>query len=114
MVKPCSCWTWICLAFANTVNSDANWSGSALFVIKYENLYSQPESSNLIGWQLEEGVVPVWCFVINLFLSLMLCNYNLFHTDQTQQIDDIYVLPQPSPLHLNRATKLQSWREHIV
>ena len=33
-----------------------NWSGSALFAIKYVNLYQQPGSSNLIGWKLEVGV----------------------------------------------------------
>ena len=42
-------------AFANSVDPDqlaseeANWSGSALFTIKYVNLYQQPGSSNLIG-----------------------------------------------------------------
>ena len=35
---------------------EANWSGSALFVIQYVNLYQQPWSSNLIGWKLEVGV----------------------------------------------------------
>ena len=29
---------------------------SALFVIQYVNLYQQPGSSNLIGWQFEVGV----------------------------------------------------------
>ena len=49
-------------AFANSVDPDqlaseeANWSGSALFVIKYVTLYQQPRSSNLIGWKLEVGV----------------------------------------------------------
>ena len=48
-------------AFANSVDpdqlaSEANWSGSALFVIQYVNLYQQPGSSNLISWQLEVGV----------------------------------------------------------
>ena len=44
---------------ANSVDPDqlaseeANWSGSAPFVIKYVSLYQQPGSSNLIGWQLE-------------------------------------------------------------
>ena len=39
-----SCWTRICPAFANRVDpdqlasSEANWSGSALFAIKYVNL----------------------------------------------------------------------------
>ena len=35
---------------------DSNRSGSALFAIKYANLYQQPGSSNLIGWQLEVGM----------------------------------------------------------
>ena len=30
-------------------SEEANWSGSALFAIKYLNLYQQPGSSNLIG-----------------------------------------------------------------
>ena len=56
-----SCWTLICPAFANSVDPDqlaseeANWSGSALFAIKYANLYQQSGSSNLIGWKLEMG-----------------------------------------------------------
>ena len=48
------------LLFANSVDPDSfeetNWSGSALFVIKYVNFYQQPGSSNLIGWKLEVGV----------------------------------------------------------
>ena len=50
------CWTRIYPAFANSVDPDqlaseeANWSGSALFAIKYVNLYQQSGSSNLIGW----------------------------------------------------------------
>ena len=42
-------------AFANSVDPDrlaskeANWSGSALFAIKYVNLYQQSGSGNLIG-----------------------------------------------------------------
>ena len=49
-------------AFTNSVDPDhlaseeANWSISALFVMKYVNLYQQPGSSNLIGWKLEVGV----------------------------------------------------------
>ena len=49
-------------AFANNVDpdqlasSEANWFGSSLFAIQYVNLYQQPGSSNLIGWQLEVGV----------------------------------------------------------
>ena len=27
-----------------------------MYVIKYVNLYQQPESSNLIGWKLEVGM----------------------------------------------------------
>ena len=48
--------------FANSVDpgqlasKEANWSGSALFVIKYVNSYQQAGSSNLIGWKLEVGV----------------------------------------------------------
>ena len=36
--------------------SEANWSGSALFVIKYINLYQQSSSSTVIGWKLELGM----------------------------------------------------------
>ena len=49
-------------AFANSVDPDqlaseeANWSGSALFAIKFVNFYQQTGSSNLIGWKLEVGV----------------------------------------------------------
>ena len=48
--------------FANSVDPDqlaseeANWSGYALFAIKYMNLYQQSRLSNLIGWKLEMGV----------------------------------------------------------
>ena len=58
---PLSCWTRICPAIANNVDPDqlaseeANWSGSALFAIKYMNFYQQFGSSNLIGWKLEVG-----------------------------------------------------------
>ena len=51
-----------CPVLANSVDPDqlaseeANWSGSALFVIKYVNLYKKPGSNNLIGWKLEVGV----------------------------------------------------------
>ena len=43
LIKPLSCWTWVYHAFANSVDpdqlasSEANWSGSALFVIQYVN-----------------------------------------------------------------------------
>ena len=52
----------ICPAFTNSVDPDqlaseeANWSWSALFVIKYVYLHQQSESHNLIGWKLEEGM----------------------------------------------------------
>ena len=51
-----------CPVLANSVDPDqlaseeANWSGSALFAIKYVNFYQKPRSSNLIGWKLEVGV----------------------------------------------------------
>ena len=57
-----SCWTRICPVVAYSVDpdhlasSEANYSGSTLFVIKYVNLYPQPGSSNLIGWKLKVGV----------------------------------------------------------
>ena len=35
---------------------EANWSGSALFAIKYVNVYQQSGSSKQIGWKLEVGV----------------------------------------------------------
>ena len=50
-----------CPVLANSVDPDqlaseeANWSGSALFAIKWVNLYQQSGSSNLIGW-LRMGV----------------------------------------------------------
>ena len=51
-----------CPVLANSVDPDqlaseeANWSGSALFVIKYVNFYQKLGLSNLIGWKLEVGV----------------------------------------------------------
>ena len=51
-----------CPVLANSVDPDqlaseeANWSRSALFVIKYVNFYQKAISSNLIGWKLEVGV----------------------------------------------------------
>ena len=50
----------MCPAFANSVDPDqlaseeANWSGSALFAIKYVSLYQQPTSRNL-NWQKISG-----------------------------------------------------------
>ena len=50
-----------CPDLANSVDPDqlaeeANWSGSALFVIKYANFFQKPRSSNPNGWKLEVGV----------------------------------------------------------
>ena len=51
---------------ANSVDPDqlsseeANWSGSALFVSKYVNVYQKLRSSNLIGWKLEVGVASIY------------------------------------------------------
>ena len=51
-----------CPVLANSVDpdqlasSEANWSGSALFVIHYVNFCQKPGSSNLIGWKLEVGI----------------------------------------------------------
>ena len=51
-----------CPVLANGVDpgqlasEEANWSGSALFVIKYVNFYQKPGSSNLIGSKVEVGV----------------------------------------------------------
>ena len=51
-----------CPVLANSVDpnqlasEEANWSGSALFVIKYVNFYQKPVSRNLIGWKLEVGM----------------------------------------------------------
>ena len=51
-----------CPVLANSADPDhlaseeANWSGSARFVIKYVDFYQKPQSSNLISWKLEVGV----------------------------------------------------------
>ena len=51
-----------CPVLANSVDPDqlaseeANWSASALFVIKYMNFHQKPVPSNLIGWKIEVGV----------------------------------------------------------
>ena len=37
-------------------SEETNWSGSALFIIKYVKLYQQLGSSNMIGWKLEVGM----------------------------------------------------------
>ena len=44
-----------CLCKQCRSRSVGQLSGSALFVIKFENLYQQPVLSNLIGWKLEVG-----------------------------------------------------------
>ena len=55
-------WIWIYPAFANSVDPDqlaskeANWSESALFAIKYVNIYQQSEPINLIGLKSEMGM----------------------------------------------------------
>ena len=46
-----------CPVLANSVDldqlaSEANWSGSAMFIINYVNFYQKHGSSNLIGWKL--------------------------------------------------------------
>ena len=41
-------------------SSEANWSGSALFVIQYVNLYQLSGSSDLIGWKFEKGVASLF------------------------------------------------------
>ena len=53
---PWYCWIPICSAFSNSEDPDQFASGSALFVIKYVNLYQQPGSSNVIDWKLEVGM----------------------------------------------------------
>ena len=61
-LKPLLFWTRIYPAIANSIDQDqlaseeANWSGSALFVIQYGNICQQSRLSNLIGCQLEIGV----------------------------------------------------------
>ena len=45
-----------CLSKQYRSRSEANWSGSALFVIKYVNFYQKTGSSNLIEWKLEVGM----------------------------------------------------------
>ena len=65
-------------ASANSVDPDqlaseeANWSGSALFVIHDVNLYQQPRST---GWKLEVGVTYNICFSEEI--RKILCGYPL-------------------------------------
>ena len=58
-----------CPILANSIDPDqlaseeANWSGSALFVIKYVNFYQKPGSSNLIDWKLGgRGILIYWAW----------------------------------------------------
>ena len=55
-LNPCPSEPGYVLSLQTVYIQTANWSGSALFAIKYVNLYQQPGSSNLIGWKLEMGV----------------------------------------------------------
>ena len=61
-INPCPAEPGYALSLQKSVDPDqlaseeANWSGSALFVIKSVNLYQHTWSSNLIGWQLQMGV----------------------------------------------------------
>ena len=41
-------------------SEEANWSGSALFAIKYVNSYQQSGSINLISWKFEKGVASLF------------------------------------------------------
>ena len=54
----------------------ANWSGSALFVIKYVNFYQKLGSSNLIGWKLEVGVALIYSEGQLIKLQIQNCNRN--------------------------------------
>ena len=72
---PCSVW-------ANSVDPDqlaseeANWSGPALFVIKYVNIYQKPGSSNLIGLKLEVGVAYLFSMSrVKSSIHVMLIHY---------------------------------------
>ena len=46
----------IIFGFFSKQSEEANWSGSAQFVIKYVNFYQKTRSSNLISWKLKVGV----------------------------------------------------------
>ena len=63
-LNPCPSEPRYTVLFANSVDPDqlaseeaeANWTGSALFVIGSNvNLYQHPGSSNMIGWNFEKG-----------------------------------------------------------
>ena len=87
-----SCWTQTYPVFANRVDpnqlasEEANWSGSALFVIQYVYFYQQSGLSNLIGWQLKIGVDLNLSSIINVsvpFYSDILYKYRIqpnYHT----------------------------------
>ena len=55
-----------CPVLANSQDPDqlaseeANWSWSALFVIKYVIFYQKAGSSDLTGWKLEVGVASLF------------------------------------------------------
>ena len=59
-------------------SSEANWSGSSLFVIKYVNLYQQSWPINLIGWELEvgvaswQGIICAICLYAVIFLQIVM------------------------------------------
>ena len=50
-----------CPVLSNNIDPDQltskeeNWSGTAVFIIKYVNFYQNPGSNNLIGWNFEVG-----------------------------------------------------------
>ena len=62
-------------------SEEANWSGSALFVIKYVTFSQKPGLSNLIGWEIRSGrgilIYSAWeglmLFITNS--SLLSCKY---------------------------------------
>ena len=55
-------------------------SGSALFVIKFMNLYQQPGSSNVIGWLFGSG-----CGILN-YSVLQGLNLNLIKSDKSSNL----------------------------
>ena len=90
-----------CPVLANSVDPDqlayeeANWSGSALFVVKYVNFYQKPESSNLIGWKLEAGVASK--FIQHDMSSNCLMSGKQCRPDQTPRSaasDQVYTVCQ--------------------
>ena len=52
--------TYPVLANSADPEQSANWSGFALFIIKYVNLHQQSGSSILIGLKLEIGVASLF------------------------------------------------------